>query len=174
MDFRTLFFEPKGRIGPRSFGQGYILLTGAMLVITALGVTVWPQAAVLQYALVFPYICVFGKRLHDAGQTAWLWGLFLAGYFVISLVASAALLPSLAPEAYAIQLEMQELWEEQGFDAAMQALSQRAPEVARSSATVNIISLLIASAITGFVAFRLPSDPRPNRHGPPTTGGPMP
>ena len=36
MDFRHVFFDPKGRIGPRTFGQGYVLLTGLMLVVTVL------------------------------------------------------------------------------------------------------------------------------------------
>ncbi|KCZ95982.1 hypothetical protein HHI_04387 [Hyphomonas hirschiana VP5] len=174
MDFRHVFFDPKGRIGPRTFGQGYVLLTGAMLVVTVLSLIASPGAGILQYALVFPYICLFGKRLHDAGLSAWLWLVFLLGYFLINVVASAILVPILAPETQAIQLEVQKVMEANGLNAGMEELARRAPEIAQSSALVNVIVLLIASAIVGFVAYRLRSDPQPNRHGPPTLRGNRP
>lgn len=171
MDFRSVFFDPQGRIGPRTFGQGYVLLTGVMLVVTVLSLVAAPGMAILQYALVFPYICLFGKRLHDAGLSAWLWLVFLLGYFLINVVASAILMPVLAPETHAIQLEVQEVMVENGLNAGMEELARRAPEIAQTSALVNVVVLLIASAITGFAAYSLRSDPNTNRHGPPTTGG---
>lgn len=174
MDFRRVFFDPQGRIGPRVFGQGYILLTGVMLVVTVLSVVVSPGVAILQYALVFPYICLFGKRLHDAGQSAWLWLVFLMGYFLINVVASAILVPVMAPETHAIQLEVQKVMEAGGFNAGMEELARRAPEIAQSSALVNVAVLLIASAIVGFAAYSLRSDPNTNRHGPPTLRGDRP
>lgn len=174
MDFRKVFFDPQGRISPRVFGQGYVLLTGATLVVTVLALVVSPGAGILQYALVFPYICVFGKRLHDAGMSAWLWLVFLLGYFLINVVASAILVPVLAPETYAIQLEVQKVMEEGGLNAGMEELARRAPEITQSSALVNVIVLLIASAIIGFIAYSLRSDPNANRHGPPTTHGGRP
>ncbi len=73
MDFRSLFLDPQGRLAPRPFARGFILLTGAMMVITVLSSVASPGLGILQYALVFPYVCLFGKRLHDAGLSAWLW-----------------------------------------------------------------------------------------------------
>lgn len=174
MDFRRVFFDPQGRIAPRAFGQGYVLLTGAMLLVTVLSVVASPGIGILQYALVFPYICLFSKRLHDAGMSAWLWLVFLMGYFLVNLIASAILMPLLAPETHEIQLEIQKVMEEGGLNAGMEELARRAPEIAQTSALVNVAVLLIASAIIGFAAYSLRSDPKPNRHGPPTLGGGRP
>lgn len=172
MDFRFLFLEPQGRLAPKPFGRGLVLLTGAGMMISVLTAVVSPGLNVLQYALVFPYICLFGKRLHDAGLTAWLWIAFLAGLGFLNMFLSAMLLPALSPGAFAIQVEVQETMQTAGFTAAFEELALRAEEYARLSAVTTLAAFLISSAITGFAAFRLRSDPKPNRHGPPTLGGP--
>ncbi len=171
MDFRFLFLEPQGRLAPRPFGRGLVLLTGACMMISVLTAVVSPGLNVLQYALVFPYICLFGKRLHDAGLTAWLWIAFLAGLGFLNMFLSAILLPVLSPGAFAIQVEVQETMQTVGFTAAFEELALRAEEYARLSAVTTLAAFLISSAITGFAAFRLRSDPKTNRHGPPTLGG---
>jgi uncharacterized membrane protein YhaH (DUF805 family) len=104
MDFRFLFLEPQGRLAPKPFGRGLVLLTGGGMIISVLTAVVSPGLNVLQYALVFPYICLFGKRLHDAGLTAWLWIAFLAGLGFLNMFLSAMLLPVLSPGAFAIQV----------------------------------------------------------------------
>lgn len=167
MDFRYLFLEPQGRLSPRPFARGFILLTGAMMIITLLSAVVSPGLGILQYALVFPYVCLFGKRLHDAGLSAWLWLGFLAGFGFISMVFSMMFLPVLSPAAFEVQGEMQKLMETEGMAAAFEALSQRAPEYARLAAVTTIASFLIASGLTGYAAFRMRSDPKPNKYGPP-------
>ena len=172
MDFRFLFLEPQGRLAPKPFGRGLVLLTGAGMMISVLTAVVSPGLNVLQYALVFPYICLFGKRLHDAGLTAWLWIAFLAGLGFLNMFLSAILLPVLSPGAFAIQVEVQETMQTAGFTAAFEELALRAEEYARLSAVTTLAAFLISSAITGFAGFRLRSDPKPNRHGPPTLGGP--
>ena len=172
MDFRFLFLEPQGRLAPKPFGRGLVLLTGAGMMISVLTAVVSPGLNMLQYALVFPYICLFGKRLHDAGLTAWLWIAFLAGLGFRNMFLSAILLPVLSPGAFAIQVEVQETMQAAGFTAAFEELALRAEEYARLSAVTTLAAFLISSAITGFAAFRLRSDPKPNRHGPPTLGGP--
>ncbi|WP_396274214.1 hypothetical protein, partial [Hyphomonas sp.] len=70
------------------------------------------------------------------------------------------------------QVEVQETMQAAGFTAAFEELALRAEEYARLSAVTTLAAFLISSAITGFAAFRLRSDPKPNRHGPPTLGGP--
>lgn len=168
MDFRFLFLEPQGRIAPNPFARGFILLTGAMMIITLLSAVASPGLGILQYTLVFPYLCLFGKRLHDAGLSAWLWLGFLAGFGFLSMVFSMMFLPILSPAAFAVQAEMQKLMEAEGLNAAFEALSVRAPEYARLAAVTTIASFLIASGLTGYAAYRMRSDPNPNRHGPPT------
>ncbi len=172
MDYRFLFLEPQGRLAPLPFARGFVLLTGAMLVITTLTAVASPNLGILQYALLFPYICLFGKRLHDAGLSAWLWLAFLAGFGFFSMFLSAILLPILSPQAFAVQSEVQVIMAEQGFAAALESLTGRAAEYARLSAVTTVAAFLLASGLTGFAAFRMRSDPKPNRHGPPASNGP--
>lgn len=172
MDYRFLFLEPQGRLAPLPFARGFVLLTGAMMVITTLTAVASPSLGILQYALLFPYICLFGKRLHDAGLSAWLWLAFLAGFGFFSMFLSAILLPVLSPQAFAVQSEVQTIMAEQGFAAALESLTGRAAEYARLSAVTTVAVFLLASGLTGFAAFRMRSDPKPNRHGPPASSGP--
>lgn len=170
MDFRFLFLDPQGRLAPKPFARGFILLTGAMLLITVLSSVLSPGLNILQYTLVFPYLCLFGKRLHDAGLSAWLWLAYLAGFSVLNMFLSALLLPMLSPQAYAVQSEIQKLMEVEGFTAAFEALAERAPEYARLAGVTTAAGFLISSALTGFAAYRMRSDPERNRYGPPTDG----
>lgn len=171
MDYRFLFLEPQGRLAPVPFARGLVLLTGAMMVITTLTAIASPNLGILQYALLFPYICLFGKRLHDAGLSAWLWLAFLAGFGFFSMFLSAILLPVLSPQAFAMQSEVQDIMSKQGFSAALEWLTGRAAEYARLSAVTTVAAFLLASGLTGFAAFRMRSDPKTNRHGPPTARG---
>ena len=170
MDFRFLFLQPQGRLAPIPFARGLILLTATLMVISVLAAVASPSLGVLQYTLVFPYVCLFAKRLHDAGLSGWLWLAFLAGFGFFNMFLSAFLLPVLSPGAFEIQTEVQKLMETGGFTAAFESLAERAPEYARLAVVTTIAAFLIASALTGFAAFRMRSDPKPNRHGPPTSG----
>ncbi len=170
MNFRYLFLEPQGRLAPKPFVRGLIVLTAAFMVITVLSAIVSPGLGILQYTLVFPYLCLFGKRLHDAGLSAWLWLAYAAAAGVFSMVFSAILLPMLSPGAFVMQGEIQKIMETDGFAAGFEALAERAPEYARLSAVTSVASLLLASGLIGFAAFRMRSDPKPNRHGPPPSG----
>ncbi len=172
MDFRFLFLEPQGRLAPNPFARGLVVLTGVFLIITVLSAVVSPGLGILQYAVVFPYVCLFGKRLHDAGLTAWLWLAFLAGFGFLNMFLSAILLPMLSPQAFEIQAEIQKMMQADGFTAAFEALAERAAEYARLSAVTSVAALLLASALTGFSAYKMRSDPNTNRHGPPTLNGP--
>ncbi len=168
MDYRFLFLEPKGRLAPTPFARGLVVLTGIFMVITVLSAVVSPGLGILQYAVVFPYVCLFGKRLHDAGLSAWLWLVFLAGTGFFSMMLSAILLPVLSPQAYEMQAELQKIMEADGLNAFLEALTARGAEYARLSAVTSVATLLISSAFTGFAAYRMRSDPKTNRHGPPT------
>ncbi|MEH6695966.1 MAG: hypothetical protein V7675_13040 [Hyphomonas sp.] len=168
MDVQHVLLSPKGRIGPRDFSRGLILLTGAMMIIQIAAALVSPAFGILQYPLVFSYVCVFGKRLHDGGRSAWLYLAFLAGYFFIVTVGSAVLLPILSPGAYSMQAEFQKLAQSGGISAAFEAMTNDARELARESVLTTIVTFLAASGILGLIGRRLNSDPSSNIYGPPT------
>jgi uncharacterized membrane protein YhaH (DUF805 family) len=64
----TLLISPKGRIGRRSFWVGFAIVIVLSLVLGALG----PVGRLTAFLLIWPQICVHGKRLHDMNRTAWL------------------------------------------------------------------------------------------------------
>jgi uncharacterized membrane protein YhaH (DUF805 family) len=173
MDVAYVLFSPNGRIGPNRFARGFILLTGAMVILEALSAAVAPAFASLSFLLIFPYLCVFGKRLHDAGQSAALWLAFVAAYILLSAMITAVLLPMLAPEAMAIQLEVSERIQEGGLSAGMELMEARAPELRRLTGLPNLIAFVFSSAIVGYIAYRIKGTPGPNQHGPISDDGPF-
>jgi uncharacterized membrane protein YhaH (DUF805 family) len=68
MDWKFLLFSPNGRIGRKSFWIGFAIATGASFVSEVIPVIGWLLGIVAFAAS----ICVYGKRLHDLGRTAWL------------------------------------------------------------------------------------------------------
>ena len=168
MDISYVLLNPKGRIGPRDFLRGLILLTGAGLIIQVLIVGASVGVALLQYPLLWGYFCVLAKRLHDAGQTAWFNVLFLFGFVVVSSILNAVLLPVLSPDMLPLMTQIQEVGLKDGFGGMMEAQQKHAIEIARGTALTRLVSFLITSAGLALVAGRLPSDPDANAHGPAT------
>lgn len=166
MDLRFALLDAQGRLDPRDFGRALILLTGTMMIFQIATALVSPGFDLLQYALVYPYLCVFGKRLHDAGQTAWIWPALVVVYSIFTLTFTAILLPVLSPAAFAMQAELQAVALERGLPAVFEVIAERAPEIARASIVTTVSAFLLSSAAIGYPIFRLRSTPGPNRYGP--------
>lgn len=163
----NLLFNPNGRIGKSEFWQGLIVLLVIAAIFQVLAVYVNPMMGLILYPLIFCYVCVFGKRLHDAGNSAWLYLLFLLGYVVLSFVLSLVLTPILAPEVAEFQREMtEEIAESGSFD--MGAIMEMSSEVGRMTLIPNLVALIISHLILGFIAAALKSDPTANQYGEPT------
>lgn len=173
MDVAYVLFSPNGRIGPNRFARGFILLTGAMVILQTLSTTLVPSFGALAITLVFPYLCVFGKRLHDGGHSAALWLAFLAGYFLLNGIVTSMLLPLLAPQAAAIQTEFAEIAQKDGLRAGMTFMESRALELNRLTALPTLIAFVAASGVTGWIAYRVKGTPGPNAHGPVSDDGPF-
>lgn len=167
MNIGSVLFSPNGRIGPRTFWRGLIILLMVVIVTQVASVYAGPIlggiAGLVSIALVYPYLCVFGKRLHDAGKSAWWFLLFLLGYFIINGVLQTVLLPVFSPGAVELNEEMALLMEQGQWAEAL----AYAPEIARESLFTSLISLIICNGFLGFLAARLKSDPEPNQYGPP-------
>ncbi|XBQ15994.1 MAG: DUF805 domain-containing protein [Oceanicaulis sp.] len=85
MDWTKVLFDPNGRIGQREFWIGVLIIVVGNIVagfIPFLGF-------IISLGLIWVGIAVYGKRLHDAGKTAWLhavpWALNIL-LFIIALV----------------------------------------------------------------------------------------
>jgi uncharacterized membrane protein YhaH (DUF805 family) len=168
MDISHVLLSPKGRIGSRDFLRGLILLTGASLVVQVLTSSVSIGASVLQYPLLWGYLCVLGKRLHDAGQTAWLSLIFLLGFVVLSSILDTVLIPLLSPQMVPLIQQIQEVAKTEGLSGAFNAQQEHMLELSRGLALTTLASFLISSTALAFIGARLPSDPKSNSHGPAT------
>lgn len=68
MDFQKLFLSANGRIGRSEFWAGWCILFVANLVLHFIPVIGWIAALVMIYC----WVCVYSKRLHDMGKSGWL------------------------------------------------------------------------------------------------------
>ena len=179
----TLLFSTNGRIGPRTFWRGVIILVAAQLIMNIIGLlvpsgsaieTVFSLAAlVYMVALIVGYIGVYAKRLHDSGRTAAWFVLALVGFFILSVIFSYGLLRLVAPEVFTAMTQLLEAYEtgkvqivEVRLDELEAAMKARQGIIFLS----GIISTFAVNVIIGWFVARLPSDRGTNRFGPPEGG----
>ncbi|MEM7664027.1 MAG: DUF805 domain-containing protein [Pseudomonadota bacterium] len=165
MNVSGILFSPNGRIGPNDFWRGIILLVGFMIVSNVVQF-VAPVAISQAFNLVgnllpYPYLCVYGKRLHDSGRSAW-WFLVILFAFIVVMTMALMLLP--------------------GWDDIMDAMAD--PNVVSDQRAMNELALEMFSSpraaiqwygalfgfnlAAGWIVARLPSDPDVNQYGLPT------
>jgi len=91
MNIGNVLFSPNGRIGQQDYWIGILILIGVNVLSNLTG----PIQPIIWLGLIWVGIAIYGKRLHDAGKTAWLhaipWALGLA-FFIVGagmIVASA-------------------------------------------------------------------------------------
>lgn len=171
MNLTTLLFNPNGRINTRDFWRGVILLVGAMIILQVLSVYGGPilsmAVGLFSFAMPYAYLCVFGKRLHDTGRSAWWFLAALGAYIVLATLLSLFLVPLLAPGSVELQEEMQMIMEQGQFADAMAYM----PAIAKAQMIPTLLGLFAVNAAIGYVVARLNSDPGTNEYGPPTGGG---
>ena len=78
MDIGHVLFRPSGRIGQQDFWIGVLIIIGAHILSALLG----PLQIIAWLGLIWVGFAVYGKRLHDAGRSAWIhvlpWAVWLA------------------------------------------------------------------------------------------------
>ncbi|WP_019962409.1 DUF805 domain-containing protein [Woodsholea maritima] len=83
MDFQKLLLDPKGRIGQKNYWIGVAILLGGNIILGGIPFIGW----MIWILLVFCGVCVYGKRLHDAGRSAWLHAIPWAVTLLLGLIA---------------------------------------------------------------------------------------
>jgi uncharacterized membrane protein YhaH (DUF805 family) len=83
MDIQRLFLKADGRIGRGEFWTGFLILF--VLGIVVHFVPVIGQIAAI--VLIYPWVCLFSKRLHDMGKSGWLQLIPIAVWIVAVMVA---------------------------------------------------------------------------------------
>jgi uncharacterized membrane protein YhaH (DUF805 family) len=154
-----LFFNPNGRIERRAFWLGFAVLTTLGVVLAAARTFAASDsgAALLlavQAGLLYPLACIYGKRLHDAGRTAW-W----------ALAAIAA--PLLAVSILNTFLVASTLADLQSVGANAEIYQPLRGDVSRRLFAPLQVGGVGAAVTAAFVVSILRSDPAANRFGPP-------
>ena len=154
MDWKTLFLTADGRIGKRDFWIGFAILFGVGFVLGMIPVI----GQLVSIALIFPWVCLYAKRLHDMGKTGWLMlvpmGVAIVCTIIVLMVGGMAMIGAGAA----------------GTDAAAGGAAM---------AGVGMAALVLLAAFVVNIAFLFwvglsAGDPGDNRFGPPPvslTGG---
>lgn len=163
-----LLFNPNGRIERNRFLQGMVVLTvGTVLVIAAYS-QLNPVFWYLHALLIFPYICVHGKRLHDVGTTIWWVVLIWLGVVVVGMILQGILSPFFStPEIAQMQKEL--------FQRAMSGDAEGVLEgsqiIAKKLLPATIAAAVLSNVLAALIVGALKTEPRENKHGPvPGTG----
>ncbi|MEM7767400.1 MAG: tetratricopeptide repeat protein [Pseudomonadota bacterium] len=82
-DFQYAFFKPKGRMTKKPFWIGFAIFFVASILIGLVPI-------VGPLLMIFPGICLYGKRLHDFGQSAWLYGGLQIFGFMLGMIGGVA------------------------------------------------------------------------------------
>lgn len=162
MDLTVILLNPNGRLFPGMFWRGYILLIAVYLVLLTIqihgGTFLMQVAGMFSLLLIWPFLCVTGKRLHDAGQSAWWSALVFFGMVVVSLVAKSIVMLIMFGEKILALIDK---------DGAMQP-NPELEEAVRLGIFLPAALIDMAVAVgAGFVLANLRSDRRENQYGPP-------
>jgi len=155
-------FSADGRTTPNQFWQGIILLVGTQIILylgTAY-ISLWLMF--LFFPLIYPYVCVYAKRLHDSGKTGWLFLTFFVGWMVVSMFMNIVLAGFSNIDAVAVDQELQLLGEDGDIDAILALLK----EVIQADLLLSLVGVMAGNAIVGFPCASLRSDPHDNQYGP--------
>lgn len=166
-----VFFSPAGRIDRKTFLFGAIALFAASVGSDFLSASLGPSMVLLSIIIAaliwWCALAVYGKRLHDAGLSAWLLVAFAILYWVVYFIGTSVFLPIIDPEFHAFQIELQE--QVQAGTMSFMEMMQRASEVEGSPILTSVASNGVATLIVGGIHFLLGSNTGANKHGPATS-----
>lgn len=93
MDIKFVLFDSKGRMGRQNFWIGWAIMFVASIVLGWIPIV----GFIVGLALIYVGICVYGKRLHDMGKSAWLYGgLLIASTALWIIIVAIAAMTGLA------------------------------------------------------------------------------
>ena len=150
MNWQSFFLTADGRIGRKDFWLGYAILFAAGFVAGMLPLV----GPLISLALIWPSVCIFAKRLHDAGRSGWLAAIPFVIWTVGTAVAVVLMFSTIGGAAF--------LAEETNDPRAVAAMF----------AGMGTIFLVALVGFIVYVAFLLwvgltQGDPAPNRYGAP-------
>lgn len=181
MGIGGILLNPNGRITKNQFWQGIVVLVAAQLLITGVSLFFPPMSSgglallfslVFSAVLIYLYLCVYGKRLHDAGATTWFFCLFLLGFVILWVLSIDFFYGLFGASFFGMMMESIEIMNNEG-EAAMQEFTEAyALENRNGIAYGGMAQLVVLNILTGLIpGVLLKSDPFENAHGQPVHGG---
>lgn len=160
-----LFFNPQGRITKGQFQTGALVLIAISFLFALIPAVVGGGAlmavsavtTLIGLVMIWCWIALWVKRLHQGGITGWMVILLGIGWFFISSIAGTVLTAVLAPDLMSMTP-----------DGDFMEMMQRSMEASRSIAVPNaIVSALVSVGFVFVANAALPSHDSENKFGPP-------
>lgn len=82
-----LFFNPQGRLRSADFlwaGFVLILIGTAFQILALMNFELAQKINWLSYGLIYPWVVIWIKRLHEGGKSGWMFPLYILLYFLLS------------------------------------------------------------------------------------------
>lgn len=160
MSLASDLLNPQGRISRGAFLKSGLILIAVAFVLSLLALVnpiVSTIATLVSLLLIYPWVVIWVKRLHQANTSGWMFLLILLLYVIAIMVLSVVLILTLTPDFFTAAAS--------GDQAAAQAASMEMQQrimfpAAICSAIVSLVFLFLGNAL-------LKSEPGPNRFGPP-------
>ncbi len=158
MSLATDMFNPKGRLRASGFQTAALILIAIGAIFSILPV-VNPALATLgivSLVLIYPWVVIWVKRLHDAGKSGWLFLAVLVVWLIVSFAASAWISAQFGPPP------------DPNAPTDLETIMATMGETARATAVPSTIASVVISVVfvVGLNAI-LKGDVGPNAYGPP-------
>ncbi len=160
----NLYLSPKGRIGPAAFQQAAIILIVISFVLNVLPLLLSGFTAILGIlgvVLIWPWICIWIKRLHDAGKSGWMLLLVILVMIILTTISTRIVYMVTDFDQAAVQEAA--LKAGGGFMDIIKASGEATKPIVLPSAIAGaIVQLIIVFGANKL----LKSDPEENQYGP--------
>jgi len=164
----NLLFGPNGRISPSDFMRGATILIVVQFILGLLPLISMGLAMVLSIVsivIIYPWVCLFMKRLRDGGKSGWLCIAVILVWIVLSMIIGMVINTVMMAGAGASQEAMQAAAESGDLSTVMDAAGSMAKKTAIPSAVAGaVVSYLIAFIVNKVI----PHDANDNQYGPET------
>lgn len=159
-----LLFSPNGRIGSAAFMKaGYILI----LIGTALGMVkmfnpvLGAMFGFLSMLLLYPWVCIWIKRLHNGGKSGWMIFLYILIYGVIIMTSTLVVLSMFAGSEFFALVS-----EKMADEISQTEYMERIETMGQNLALPTTIAGILSSLLTLYIGDNtIPNDDGENQFG---------